>query len=72
MLVKKLWLEEGRIVGELMVVWMPVGSLNRSRYEGKGMKMVWTYRLMCDRSMGGEGLRRWVDVVCRWTIDQKS
>ena len=50
--------EEDRIVGELMLRWMTVRALGGSGYEGKGMKMVWTYRLMCDRSMGGEGLRR--------------
>ena len=61
--------EKGGLVGELMLVLMTVEPL---RYEGNGMEVVWTHRLMCDRSMGGEGLRRGRDVVCRWTIDQKS
>ena len=51
---------------------MTVGSLVGSRYEGNRTEAMWTHRLMCDRSMGGGGLRRWRAVVCRWTIDQKS
>lgn len=73
MLVERFVLEgEGRIVGAGMLVGRTVGGLDGSGYEGNGMEVVWAYRLMCDRSVGGKGLRRWRDVVCRWTIDQKS
>ena len=65
-------IREGRIVGELMAVGMKVGALDGRRCEWNRTEVIWTYRLMCDRSMGGEGLRRRRDVVCRWTIHQKS
>ena len=41
-----------------MIGCMTVGCLNGSRYEWNGMEVIWTHRLMCDRSMGGESLRR--------------
>ena len=50
--------EEGGIAGELMLGWITVACLNGSRYEGEGMEVFWTHRLMCNRSMGGECLRR--------------
>ena len=58
MLVGKVVFEEGGIARELILGWMAVGSFDRGRYEGVGMEVVETHRLMCDRSMGGEGLRR--------------
>ena len=53
-----------------MFMWMTVGALDGSGHEVKGLNVVWTHRLMCDRRMGGEGLRRRRGVVCRWTIDR--
>ena len=64
--------EDGINVEELVLRWRTLGALDGSGYEGNRMKVIWTYRLKCDRSMGGEGRRRRRDVVCRWTIDQKS
>ena len=62
---------KGRIGGARVLVGIRVGAVHESGYEGNRMEVVWTYRLMCDRSIGG-GIRRRGDVVCRWTIDQKS
>ena len=58
MLAGKIVFEYGGIVGELMLGWMTVGSFDGGRYEENGMGVVGTYRLMCDRRLGGEGLRR--------------